>query len=297
MPKGTIADPIIRRLVQWGQARPDVRAMILTSTLTSPLAHVDLFSDYDIIVVVADIAPYMSDAWLDHFGQVLVLYRDPVRLEFGLPSFARITQYEDGLKIDFTLWPVGMMAHVIAEAERAGGLDPDLDGGYTVLLDKDGSTAALPPPTYKAYIPVPPTEAAYREVVREFFHEATYAAKYLWRGELMPIKYFIDQAMKQDDLRTMLEWRMEMDHGWAVKTGAFGKWLERYLPPDIWRELEATYVGPGIEENWQAMFATIALFRRVAREVGSHLGYAYPEDFHERMMAYLQGVRMLDREA
>jgi aminoglycoside 6-adenylyltransferase len=290
-------DPIIQRLVSWGLARPDVRALILTSSRTSPLAHLDRLSDYDVIIVTTDIDPYLDDGWLGDFGAVLVLYRDPIRLEHGLRRFTRVTQYEDGLKIDFTLWPPEMVARVIAEAERAGRLDPDLDAGYAVLLDKDGLTMALPPPTYRAYIPAPPSEAAYLKVIELLYHEATYVAKNLWRDELLPAKYSLDEVMKQHDLRVMLEWRMEMDHGWSVKTGVFGKGLKKYLPPDIWQELDATYVGAGIEDNWASMFAAIALFRRVAMEVGAHLGYAYPEDLHQRMMTYLQWVRTLDRRA
>jgi len=289
---GSLAtDPIIERLVRWGQARPDVRALILTSTRASPHARLDRFSDYDVIVVASEIAPYADDGWLGDFGRVLVLYRDPVHQEHGLDTFARITQYEDGLKIDFTLWPVTMVARVAAEAERVACLEPGLDLGYAVLLDKDGLAAALPPPTHRAYIPTPPSEADYGEIIELLYHEATYVAKNLWRDELMPAKYSLDEVMKQHSLRVMLEWRMEMDHGWAIKTGVLGKGLRRYLPADIWQALEATYVGAGLQENWEALFATIALCRRVGQEVGARLGYAYPEDLHQRVMAYLGRVR------
>jgi len=84
-----------------------VRAMLLTSSRADPKAHLDLFSDYDVILVVTDIHPFFEDrTWLQDFGQVLVVYRDPIRLDYGLEAFAYITQYEDGTKIDFTLWPV-----------------------------------------------------------------------------------------------------------------------------------------------------------------------------------------------
>jgi aminoglycoside 6-adenylyltransferase len=47
----------------------------------------------------------------------------------------------------------------------------------------------------------------------------------------------------------------------------------------------------GIEENWQAMWATIVLFRKLAISVGEALGYAYPKELDERMDRYLQNVR------
>jgi aminoglycoside 6-adenylyltransferase len=130
-----------------------------------------------------------------------------------------------------------------------------------------------------------------------FFHEATYVAKHLWRGDLMAAKYNLDYAMKLVKLRQMLEWRMEIDHDWSVKPGAYGKGLERYLAPETVQELESTYVGAGEEENWDVLFKTIELYRRVAIEVGQHLGYNYPHELDRRAVDYLRKAQNLDRGA
>jgi aminoglycoside 6-adenylyltransferase len=290
----TTPDRTIRQLVQWAIERPSVRAMLLTSSRANPNAASDLFSDYDVILVVPDIEPFFeSGAWLEDFGRVLVLYRDPIKHRYGIGKFAYITQYEDGTKIDFTLWPVELLGQVVADPE----LPDDLDVGYTVLLDKDGLTHGLQPPTYSAYIPTPPSKATYENLIEVFFHEATYVAKHLWRDDLIAAKYNLDQAMKLHNLRQMLEWRIEIDHGWSIKPGAYGRGLKKRLPPEIWSELESTYVGAGIEENWEALFRTIALFRKVAVQVGDHLGYAYPDDLQQRVVRYLKRVRNLDRQA
>jgi aminoglycoside 6-adenylyltransferase len=87
---------------------------------------------------------------------------------------------------------------------------------------------------------------------------------------------------------------MELDHGWSVRLGLLGRGLKKRLPPELWAELERTYVGPGLEENWAALHNTIALFRKVAVEVGSRLGYAYPSGLDQRMLAYLDSVRRLE---
>lgn len=288
-----LEDPVIERIIRWGSERSDVRATILTSSLCNPNAPVDRLSDYDVIFVVRDIHPYhFNDSWLEDFGRVLVLWRDPIRLEHGQERFARITQYEEnGLKIDFTFWPVELLLKIIAEPL----LSPDLDIGYRVLLDKDGLAVDLKPPTYRAYIPSPPTEAEFLEVIEVFFHEATYMAKHLWRDDLMPAKHQLDKEMKADQLRRMLEWRMEIDHDWSVKPGVIGRGLKPLTRPDLWAELERTYVGPGMEENWEAMFATIELMGKVGREVGQALGYIYPEELHKRSVRYLHWVKDLEK--
>jgi aminoglycoside 6-adenylyltransferase len=165
---------IIRWLVDWGERQEPVRGMLLTSSRANPHAPVDAFSDYDVILVVRDIRPYHEDeSWLQDFGKVLVVYRDPIRLKYGFEKFARITQYEDGTNLDYTFWPVGILQRIVEEAN----LPDDLDAGYTVLFDKDGLTERLKPPTFSAYISSPPSETEYVRVIEEFFHESTYVAK------------------------------------------------------------------------------------------------------------------------
>jgi aminoglycoside 6-adenylyltransferase len=95
--------------------------------------------------------------WLQVFGPVLALYRDPLIADKGLERSGYVTQYENGLKIDFSLWPVELLQRVGAEVN----LPAEFDAGYQVLLDKDHLTTGLKPPGYAAYIPTPPTEAKY----------------------------------------------------------------------------------------------------------------------------------------
>jgi Streptomycin adenylyltransferase len=65
---------IIHRLFQWGEQQSLVRAMLLTSSRTNPAAPVDVLSDYDVVVVVTDIQPYLTDEdWLEDFGELLLV--------------------------------------------------------------------------------------------------------------------------------------------------------------------------------------------------------------------------------
>ncbi|HEX6271089.1 MAG TPA: aminoglycoside 6-adenylyltransferase [Anaerolineales bacterium] len=281
---------IIRRLIQWAERRNSVRAMLLTSTRAIPNALVDVFSDYDAVLAVEDSHPFFEDrSWLEDFGEVLVVYWDPIHLEpdYGIEKVANVTQYADGLKIDFTLWPVELMRRIV----QAPALPAELDAGYSVLIDKDGLTEGMQPPTYAAYIPKPPTNEVYQKTIEDFFSDAPYVAKCLWRGELLPAKWCLDYDMKHVYLRPMLEWRMELDHGWSVPTGALGKGLRRRLPTEIWSKLENTYVGADIADNWEALFRTMVLFRQVAIEVGERLGYDYPEELDQRVTAYVQDMQ------
>jgi aminoglycoside 6-adenylyltransferase len=52
-----------------------------------------------------------------------------------------------------------------------------------------------------------------------------------------------------------------------------------------------------MEDSWAALFRMTALFRRVAKEVGDALGYAYPQFQDDRMSAYLNAVQALPRNS
>jgi aminoglycoside 6-adenylyltransferase len=226
-------DNVIRELVRWAEQLSSIRAMLLTSTRAIPGASVDIFSDYDVVLVVEDIHPFFEDrSWLEDFGKVLVVYWDPIHRDpdYEIEKVANVTQYAEGLKIDFTLWPVELMRKIV----QAPALTAELDAGYRILMDKDGLSDGMKPPTYSAYIPVPPTDEAYQKWIEDFFSDAPYVAKCLLREELLPAKWCLDYDMKHVYLRPMLEWRVEVEHGWSIPVGSLGKGLKKRLPSEIW---------------------------------------------------------------
>jgi aminoglycoside 6-adenylyltransferase len=128
----------IDMLIQWATAQDAVRAVLLTSTRAIPDSVIDALSDYDVILIVQDIQPYVNDhAWLNDFGEVLITYWDPIHPDpiFGIDRCANVTQYCDGLKIDFNLWPVTLLQRIVS----ASNLPAELDAGYRFCLTKTSS--------------------------------------------------------------------------------------------------------------------------------------------------------------
>lgn len=285
-------DGVIDKIVAWATAHASVRAVLLTSTRAVPNAPLDRLSDYDVILVVDDIHPWVVGRdWLADFGEVLVVYWDPIHLDpdLGVGVCGNVTQYVDGLKIDFTLWPVALPQQIVASQT----LPVELDAGYRVLLDQDGLTAQLPAPTHCAYLPKAPTENEYQTWVNDFLTDAPYVAKCLWRAELFPAKWCLDYDMKHLYLRKMLEWRVGIEHQWSVPVGALGKGLKKQLPAELWPAVEASFAGADLGDNWTALANTLALFRRVAVEVGDALGYHYPHALHDQVVTYSMQIRQL----
>jgi aminoglycoside 6-adenylyltransferase len=289
MPVEPTEAEVLERLVAWGGANESVRAIVLTSTRARQDGSADLLSDYDVIVAVPDALTFVAgDSWRSAYGRPLVHWGDEDEL-YGLTTYFRGVIYADGVKVDYTVWPDALLELVAEEST----LTDDLDVGYRVLLDKDGRTSHWTSPTYRAHIPVRPTREEYEALVDEFWWDTAYVAKSLWRGEIVFTKFVLDYDAKLVALRRMLEWRVEIDHDWALRPGVYGRGLERLLPADVWSELASTYVGTDVEDNWSALFRTTALFRLIASEVGDALGYSYPHDVDEAVTTQLEAMQKL----
>ena len=165
-----------------------------------------------------------------------------------------------------------------------------------VLLDKDGRIAPLPPPCDVGYLTPQPGPAEFAETINEIFWCSNNIAKGLWRGELPYVKFMFDSIVRESILK-MLAWYAAMGHGWALDSGKFGKWLEKYLPGALWQAYLRTYAGAGEAENWEALFAALALVRQIGQELAQALGYSYPLEDDRRMLIYLRAVRALPKDA
>lgn len=278
---------VLEQVVAWGTAHPLIRSLILTSSRTRPDGPVDLLSDYDLLVMVSDVEPFLTDdAWIAAYGRPMVRWGDQAQMA-GLLTYFRGVIYQNYVKIDYRICPVELLSCIAT----ATSLPDALDVGYRVLLDKDGQTGRWRPPSYRAHIPAPPTAAEYQALVEEFWWGTTYVAKSLWRGELIFAKWMLDADLKLETMRRLLEWRIEIEQQWELKPGNQGRGLERWLPAATYSDFASTYQGLSPQDTWVALEQVAALFRSVAQEVGDALGYPYPQHVDEQVSAYVKGIR------
>jgi len=120
---------VLERLTAWGEADSSIRALILTSSRAKPNGGADLLSDYDLIVATRD-APKLAAAVgsASEYGRPLVRWSDQDEL-YGITTYFCGVVYEDGVKIDYTVWPGALLERVSQEALLPEGLDV----GYRVL--------------------------------------------------------------------------------------------------------------------------------------------------------------------
>lgn len=125
-------DAVLARIVKWAEAEDAVRVVVLTSTRARAQGPPDELSDYDVIVTLEDIDRFDAAA---AYGTPAARWGDEHDVHGTTTLFCGVV-YDDGVKVDWTLWPVNV-PRLVAEH----GLTDNLDVGYRVLLDKDWHSA------------------------------------------------------------------------------------------------------------------------------------------------------------
>ncbi len=274
----------------WATRTDEVRGAVLTSSHARNDSSTDALSDYDIELYVRGLDPILEgDKWLEVFGSVLIVW--PYKPSEADGWVTRLAIFDDGLKVDCQISTVASMKRLNQKP-----LLPHYEVGYRVLVDKDHEVVDPDPATNQAYFTEKPTAEEFQELIHRFWWTTTYVAKCLWRGEFFYAKYEFDSNLRIRKLQPMIEWYIGTQHCWSVNPGVFGRKFRRYLDESTWIELESTYAGADVDQNWNALFKTIELFKRLAETVGSSLDYTYPIELEHKMMDYLYGIKNLRRD-
>ncbi len=277
---------VLEAVVSWGKENKDVRTILLTGSRANPAARVDLFSDYDIELVVNNPNLYLNnEAWLTAFGEPLAIIR------VDETFYLRMITYTNYVRIDFRVYSLKEFKHA-AELVK---VPPNWDIGYRVLLDKDGLTNTMKPPTHTSYIITKPIEEEFLAVITDFWWDTVYVAKSLWREELFYAKYMLDNIIRFSYLQKMIEWYIGMQHNWQVTTNKNGRYFKKYLDKKTWTALENTFCGSDIAQNWDALFQTLHLFRKLATMLATAMNYTYPYQLDNNITRYLQKIKNTDR--
>ncbi|MBN1936339.1 MAG: aminoglycoside 6-adenylyltransferase [Anaerolineae bacterium] len=265
-----------------------IRAAIMNGSRANPNAPGDIFQDFDIVYIVTEVAPFRNDRdWINRFGEMMIMQL-PDDMQDPPPSsndgFTYLMQFADGNRIDLGLFPIARLD----EFPR--------DSLSLLLLDKDGIIEPFAPPSERDYLPQPPAAKAFFDCCNEFWWVCPYVAKGLWRQEIVYARYMFDQVIRPQ-LVKMLTWYVGVKTGLRGNPGAYGKYLGKYLEPELWAMLQKTYADAGYEHTWDALFAMVDLFRTTAVAVAMHLGFEYLHGDDERVSSHLGHVRLLPKDA
>ncbi len=269
-----------------------IRAVYMNGSRTNSNAPKDIFQDYDIVYVVTETNPFITDkAWLRDFGELRMM-QEPDKNDFGreaennsVSSYGFLMLFTDGNRIDLRLLTKEKM---LEEYEK--------DKLTIPLLDKDNILPSIAQPTDVDYHVQKPSKAKYDSYTNNFWWCSQNVAKGIWRDELPYAKQMFELTMR-DALDNVVSWWIGIQTDFQVSPGKLGKYFKNYLPDPYWKMYEQTYSDAGYESMWESIFVTCELFRVLAKEVAAHFNFTYPMEDDQNMTAYLKQVRNLPAEA
>ncbi len=283
-----IREDKLEQIIQWATDNRDVRVVLLTSSLVNPYAPVDDFSDLDVELVFESRKPYEDDhQWISLFGQPISMVEEGDEVFEGKHAM-KMVLYKDHVKVDFKLY---QLSDFIAEI-KAEKLPDDWDLGYKVLVDKDGLTTEMKPPSYRSIMIHQPEEKEFRQLLNDFWWDTTYVAKCLKRGDIFYAKFMSENILRTDYLVPLIEWYIASSHDWNnITTNKHGRLFKKYLSQELWNKVELTFSGSNIEENWAALFAFADLVHELGTALAYQLNFTYPVTLENDIRNYLAEVR------
>lgn len=285
-----IRDEKLEQIIHWAENNPDIRAVLLTSSLVNPYAPVDNFSDLDVELVFDSRQAYEdNNEWIRLFGEPISMVEEDDTAFDGKHAM-KMVLYKDHMKVDFKLYQVSEFCNEIQEEV----LPNDWDLGYKVLIDKDNLTKDLKNPTYQSIMIHRPTEKKFNQLLNDFWWDVTYVAKCLKRGDIFYAKFMSENVLRTDYLVPLIEWYIASSHDWDnITTNKHGRLFKKYISPELWNKVEATFSGSDIEENWLSLSVFADLVHELGTVLAERLDFKYPLQHETDIRNYLQEVKVL----
>ena len=279
-------EEVIMLIINVAKSDDRIRAVLLNGSRANPKAKKDKFQDFDIVYIVNEMDSFLSDhGWIDVFGKRLIL-QIPKGMNFGKddeghnenPSFSYLMHFEDGNRIDLTLFPSDKLETAF---ER--------DSLTLSLLDKDGLFKNLITPTDKDYLIKRPSEKEFTDCCNEFWWVSTYVAKGLWRDEIIYSKDMLEKPVRAMFLK-IIEWYIGVDENFTVSFGKCGKNLKEYVSPELYDKILSTYPDADKDNIWNSLFLITEIFSDLARKIATILNFNYNSHEELKVTRYLRWV-------
>lgn len=245
------------RIAQWAATQPEIRLILVVGSRARKSPPAEEWADLDLHLFCSSFDRLIAEmGWLQSIGEVWTWLSD--LLDEEVPQ--RLVLFEGGHKVDFAFYLLQAVERIVAAQQ----LDDMYQRGFYSLLDKDAWSAQLPSVPFTGARHAKPSEEQFQRVVHAFWYGAVYVAKQIRRGNLWVAKYR-DWTMKTGLLQ-MMEWHAWAVHGWEFDTFHDGHFLNHWTDPQTVTALEGVFGRFDPIESWQALFNTLALFRRLTSQ-------------------------------
>lgn len=269
-----------------------IRAVFLNGSRTNPNITKDIFQDYDIVYVVDETLSFINDTnWIDIFGKRLYMQLpDKLDNDLGLnvnveQCYGYLIQLADGNRLDLHLMNLDYAKEQIIN-----------DKLTIILRDKDNILPSIPSPSDIDYWVKKPTEIQFKACCNEFWWCLNNVAKGMWRKEVLYVMDMLDSVIRVE-LKNMLTWYVGIKTDFSVSVGKSGKFLDKYLPKDLWKRFLKTYSTANINSMWESIFIMCSLFDEVAELISKELRFSYNKTEAMNSLKFLNNAKSLSKSA
>lgn len=273
-----VASKHLKAITRWAKQTDPVRVMVLIGP-RAQTGKADRLAGIDLDLFVRDPATLAEQAgWLQVLEKPWFAHFDD---DEDLLVWKGI--YEDGTMIALYIQPLEVLTAIQKQ------LPPYYLPQYKVLVDKDQQAAQFPKADQTLNSPSVPTPECFQASLAQFWLDAYYAVKYLWREDLWRTKHY-DWQMKQRLLQ-MLGWHALVCEGREGFTVAEGDPLSAWVDPETYTALTTTFGRFDSADSWRALEDTVKLYLRLASAVAEKLGFDDPEDWETKFNALTKDLR------
>ena len=277
-------DALLDRIRAWAPTRDALRGALLVGSVARTTYPADEHSDLDIVLFVEDPAPWVDDAaWVAELGEPWVTFIDSTMIGHMVE---RRVLFADGVDVDFSLVPPPVLDEADADLLRHVRLT--LQRGAVVLHDPDGFltravAAANAAPSEERI--ERPSAADVENAVGDLLYHAVWTARKAARGELWVAAECLNGHM-QWRLLTLTRWHAALV-GDVGDTWHGGRFLERWADPRAVDGLRRAMTTSDRSAIGASLVAACQLTALLGTELAEAVGWAYPRDAHERVVAWL----------
>ena len=297
------AERVLSKMVAWGTARDDLRAIAVVGSRARNDRPADSWSDLDVIVMARRPKRYLTGShWLAEIETPWLAVREPTVT--GSQEIFLIT-FEGGTKVDLVVVSSAAFSLAARALETLGRrpsllrllpriardrlmtLSDLLNRGFRFVLDKDRIANHLEAGGLEVPSRGAPSQEEFLGLVSRFLNEQVWVALKMRRGELFVAKT-LGESRLMALLLQMIEWHTRVTSDRWSPVFERGRFLEEWAPPIVIERLRGTFPHYDAAEIWQARLEALDLFRWLAQETGTRLGYSYPTQLEEKVMTWVR---------
>jgi aminoglycoside 6-adenylyltransferase len=306
----TPSDLFLERFAAWAGDRNDVKAALLVGSRARSVQPADEWSDLDIMLITTRPKRYLRTVeWLTALAPVCltyvierpvgdrhvrhVVFEGPVMVDFAVVSSLE-TRWGALVLRMVTRWPATL--RLIPQGLRSqitSWFDTLRKGRPLVLADKGHAAARLQDIRLPEVAPRALRADEFSEAVNAFWSLAMWVAKLTLRGELWSANWVAGHQLQEELLR-MIEWHAKAEHGGDYDTWFAGRFIRIWAAPGVVARLTEVFARYDEGDVWRALFATMDLYGKVARETADRLVLDYSAASEQRAIGWINGWRAAD---